>query len=84
VVTEVREEERILMMTRLDRVLLAFLGIGVWVLIAVTLGSTKVQGDTQELTEYDVRRIVENCTVTGEVYLYSEDYGEIDGASISC
>ena len=71
-------------MTRLDRGLLAFLGIGVWVLIAVTFGSTTVDGEAQGLTEREVKRIVERCTVTGEVYLYSKNYGEIESASINC
>lgn len=79
------------MMTRLDRGLLAFLGVGVWVLVAVTLGSSTLHGEAQEgVTRSQVIRIVEDCTVSGtvtgsvsgEVYLYSDDYGSIESGSI--
>jgi len=39
--------------------------------------------DIDGLTYY-IEYTVENCTVRGEVYLYSEQYGEIEGGSISC
>ena len=73
-------------MNAFDRVLLAVLGIGVWTLIAVTLTSSSVQAGTQELSRYDVEDIVEDCTVSGdvngEVYMYNERNGELEGAQL--
>ena len=67
-----------------DRVLMVVCGIGVWGLLAVTLGSSSAQAETQELSRRDVERIVEGCGVTGQVYMYSEDYGQIQNARINC
>ena len=68
-----------------DRTLLTFVGIGIWVLVAVTLGSSRAQAAGEPLTAWAVQRIVENsCTVTGEVHLYRDDEGQILRASIRC
>jgi len=71
-------------MTKLDRGLLTLLGLGVWVLIAITLASTTVEGGAAQVSRRDIQRIIERCDVEGEVYMYSEKYGEIEGGSISC
>ena len=31
-----------------------------------------------------IRRIIENCSVRGDVYIYRDDYGELQGGRISC
>ena len=72
-------------MTTLDRVLIASLSIGVWVLFThLAIQSAFAQG----LDRRDVQRIVENCSVSGDVYVYeiseSDGYGEISSADISC
>ena len=71
-------------MTAVDRALIVVLGIGVWTLIAITLTSSSLQAGTQELSRRQVERLVEDCTVsgsvTGDVFIYSEQFGELDGA----
>jgi len=47
-------------MTLVEKILVAVLAVGVWVLIAVTLTSSSVQAEGQELSRYDVERIVRN------------------------
>ena len=66
-------------MTYIDRILIAALVVGVWVLVAVTLTSSPVQAEGQEMNRRAVRRIVESCTVNGPV-----DEGWMYGGSISC
>ena len=79
-------------MTAIDRTLLTFLCVGVWVLTAISLASSSAKADSQGLDRYDVRSIVENCDVSGDVsgdvYMHGEDYGTFDGeldyGRISC
>jgi hypothetical protein len=66
-------------MTRIDRVLVAALVVGVWALVAVTLTSSPVQAEGQGMSRRAVERIVERCTVDGPV-----DDGWMYGGSISC
>ena len=74
-------------MTYIDRILIAALVVGVWVLVAVTLTSSPVQAEGQEMNRRAVRRIVEGCRVSGEVtgtvYVYSERYGSLENAELS-
>ena len=61
-------------MTLVEKILVAVLAVGVWVLIAVTLTSSSVQAEGQELSRYDVERIVRNyvqnrCNVYDHMYL---------------
>ena len=42
-----------------------------------------VQAEDQ-LSRYEVENIIEDCSVRGDVWLYSDDWGEIDGGRISC
>ncbi len=72
-------------MTTLDRVLIASLSIGVWFLLThFAIQSAFAQG----LDRRDIERIIERCSVYGEVYVYdisgSEGYGEIESGYISC
>ena len=75
-------------MKTVDRVLVALLAIGVWGLVATNLLSFKVASAEPQREDYEIRQIIrqtiENCTVSGEVYLYSERYGEIESGSIDC
>jgi hypothetical protein len=66
-------------MTHIDRVLVAALVVGVWVLVAVTLTSSPVQAEGQEMNRRAVERIVERCTVRGPV-----DQGFMYRGRISC
>jgi hypothetical protein len=50
-------------MTRIDRKLLAFLCVGVWGLIAISLTSSCAQPESRPLDRRDVEEIVENCNV---------------------
>ena len=45
-------------MTRIDRVLVAALVVGVWVLVAVTLTSSPVQAEGQEMNRRAVTEVV--------------------------
>jgi hypothetical protein len=53
-------------------------------LIGLLSSQNTTQAETQNLSRGDVRRIVEGCSVTGEVYMHSEDYGDIQNARIRC
>jgi hypothetical protein len=66
-------------MTYIDRILIAALVVGVWVLVAVTLTSSSARAEGQDMDRRAVQRIVERCTVDGPV---SEDW--MYGGSISC
>jgi len=47
--------------------------------LALSIDASDIDGLT-----YYIEDTVEDCSVSGEVYLYSEQYGEIEGGSISC
>ena len=77
-------------MKTIDRLILGALAVGVWTLVAIQVTSnTTAYAASIDASEVDglrryVVRIVEDCSVNGDVYLYSEDYGELDGVYISC
>ena len=52
--------------------------------IGMLFSQNTTQAETQDLSRGDVRRIIEGCRVTGEVYMHSEDYGDIQNARIQC
>ena len=35
-------------------------------------------------SKYSIRTIIEDCSVKGDVYIYSENYGELDSGRIYC
>ena len=80
-------------MTKADRILVALLVLGIWVLIAVLslAPSTTSAAVTIEASEVDgledfVEDVIEDCTVSGEVYIYDSEsgYGELDSVTIDC
>jgi len=68
--------------TTLDRSLMTALVIGVWILIALHIFAS--QPAEAQYSRTAIERIVESCTVHGEVYIYSREYGEIESGYISC
>ena len=66
-------------MTKIDRMLVAFLGLGVWALVATTIFKTTPVVAEEQRSRYEIESIVEDCSIYGEV-----SDGEIDGGGISC
>ncbi len=75
-------------MRRMDRFILGAIAIGIWMAVAmyVFIPFTANAIDTSDIDDFRraVRRIVENCSVYGEVSIYDLQSGEIDGGYISC
>ena len=69
----------------IDRILLGVLAAGVWAAVAAyTLKPQTADAYAHSLDSSDVRRIVEDCSVDGQVYIYGMPYGQIINGSISC
>ena len=77
-------------MKTLDRVILGVMTAGIWTAIAMfylhPTDAIALSIDASDIDglEYFIENIIEDCTVGGEVYLYSERYGEIESGQISC
>ena len=78
-------------MKTIDRLILGVLSLGVWLLLFQELVDSPLYAQSDDVyagniygLEGFIEDVVEDCEVTGDVYLYSEEYGEIDGAEISC
>jgi len=71
-------------MKKIDRILVASLALGVWALVALTLLNSKPVGAQSGLSRSEVEGIIEDCTVSGQVYIYGMPYGEIESGSIQC
>jgi len=77
-------------MKTIDRIILSFIAVGIWTSIfmfnthsedayALSIDASDIDG-----LEYYIEDIVEDCTVSGQVYVYDGEYGDIQSASISC
>ena len=75
----------------IDRIILGSLAAGIWAWVLVSLLSPSPllalsisidASDIDGLSSY-IEDVVEDCTVSGEVYIYGMPYGDITG-SISC
>jgi hypothetical protein len=80
-----------IIMKTIDRLLLGALSLGVWVLIFHELVDSPLYAQSDDVYAENVsgladfiEGVVENCEVIGDVYLYSEEYGELDDGEISC
>lgn len=73
-------------MDRTVKALLLFIALGLWAnVLTAWLPPVSAAETQEEWTARDIRRLVSRyCTVTGEVWLYSDDYGSLDGGSIDC
>ena len=77
-------------MKTIDRLIFGTLAVGVWALIAIQVTThTPAYAVNIDAWEVDgledfIEDVVEDCSVEGEAYIYSEDYAELDGVSISC
>ncbi len=69
-------------MTRLDRIILAVIAAGLWALFLQNTGGPTQAEDQRSKRSIEV--IIEDCRVTGQVYLYSDQYGEIERGKIRC
>jgi len=79
-------------MKTIDRIILGFIAVGLWTSIfmfnahprdayALSIDASDIDG-----LDYYIEGIVEDCTVSGSVYIYDRDggYGDIESTSISC
>ena len=77
-------------MRTLDRVILGFMAMGVWTAIImiylhpIKASALSINADEIDGLESFISTVIENCSVGGEVYLYDEQYGEIESGHISC
>ncbi len=81
-------------MKLIDRILVCVLALGIWVWVFLSFFSASPlfalyvsADDVDGLTSY-VEDVVEDCQVSGQVYVYDvsggEGYGNISSAQISC
>jgi hypothetical protein len=79
-------------MTRTDRVLLSLLVVALWALVLVVGGDAKPAygiyidaSDVDGLEDF-IEDVVEDCDVSGEVYVYDPEggYGELESVTIDC
>ena len=69
----------------IDSILVGVLAAGVWAAVAAyTLKPQTADAYSHSLDRGDVERIVEDCSVSGGVYIYGMPYGQIVSGSISC
>ncbi len=77
-------------MKSIDRLIFGTLAIGVWALIAIQVTThTPAYAASIDTSEIDglrsfVGRVVENCSVEGQVYMWDEESGHLQNSSISC
>ena len=80
-------------MNVIDRTILSTLTIGIWVLLIglyIDRPSYALSIDASDIgnLRHYVENIVEDCSVSGQVYVYeisgSEGYGQLNSSSISC
>lgn len=79
-------------MTRTDRILICLLVVGIWALVLATDFDAKpalaayIHASEIDGLEDQIEEIVEDCSVTGEVYIYDLEsgYGELESVSIDC
>lgn len=78
-------------MKTIDRLIVATLAVGIWTAVLMfyiqsnSAHALSISADDIDDLDYAVNRIIENCSVSGEVYVgEDEEYGEISSASISC
>ena len=77
-------------MKTFDRLIIGALVTGVWVLVAIQVTSSvpafalSIDADDIDGLESFIEDVVEDCSVQGEAYIYSREYAELEGVSISC
>ncbi len=81
-------------MKLIDRILVCVLGLGIWAWVflsffsATPLFALSVDADDVDGLRRYVENVVEDCRVSGEVYVYEvsggEGYGSIESARIRC
>lgn len=80
-------------MSNVDRILTALLVLGVWILVAAfcltpstTQAAVTIEASEIEGLEDFVEEVIEDCRVSGEVYIYDSEsgYGELASVSIDC
>ena len=77
-------------MKTIDRLIMGALATGVWVLVAIQITSSApafaidIDADDIYGLESFIEDVVEDCSVQGEAYIYSREYAELEGVSISC
>lgn len=77
-------------MKTIDRLIIGALATGVWVLVAIQVTSSApafaldIDADDIDGLVSFIEDVVEDCSVQGEAYIYSRDYAELEGVSISC
>lgn len=79
-------------MTRTDRVLIGLLVLGVWILVlAADVHPPRAFAAVIDTSEVDgledlIEDVVENCNVSGEVYIWDPEggYGELESVNIDC
>ena len=77
-------------MKTIDRLIFGTLAIGVWAVIAIQVTThTPAYAASIDVSEVDglrgfVARVVENCSVEGQVYMWDEETGQLQNSSISC
>ena len=70
-------------MGRIDRTIVMVLAAGIWGLVVVLTLKPSVSVAQIDISSV-VEDIVEDCTVSGTVYIHGMPYGSIVGGSISC
>lgn len=74
----------------IDRLIIGVLAAGIWVLVAIQVTSGEpayalsIDVDDIDGLRYFIEDVVEDCEVEGEAYIYSREYAELEGVSISC
>jgi hypothetical protein len=77
-------------MKTIDRAIMATLAAGIWTAILTfylqsnSVHALSISADDIDDLEYAVENIVENCSVSGQVYMHSAEYGDIESATIDC
>lgn len=66
-----------------DRVVVTLLALGIWALVFVLIFRPDFAGAQRNLRPF-IESVVEDCRVTGEVYIYGMPYGEIESGRIHC
>lgn len=73
-------------MNNKDRAIMLILAGGVWALVILNFFSSSLATAEEPRSRYFIRSAVENCSVSGEVYIYDKQggCGEIESGSLSC
>ena len=69
----------------MKNLLLGIIAINLTIIsINLTLRSIEPAYADEQRSKREIERIIERCTVSGNVYMYSEDYGNINNGYIDC